>query len=389
MTYSKTIKQPALLDKNATTVHCSYFDLNSQIAELESRYIYTCDMTGLTPSTQYYFTIGIQNWQYTTNQTIIQSKNATTGWYLGYVTASGPSSRPFSFVTMHNTTEDVFFVTGGDQGAYTLVSDLMKQAVALDPQFIAIGGDMNYDNGLVACYRRVLNGLNIYAENAFSPTTGAMIPLLTAIGNHEAIWYKFASDRAGIQQYLAYYSHQVNTTPNNRTTYHAHTLGKSVSLLVLDSYVYESHSSQVPFIQNMWTTSHAGRIKLAMYHAPLFPSSRPLTTAVSVVGQQVWEPVFSSLNMTMGFENHDHTLKRTHVIRNGIIRNATDRGVVYVGDGNMGVTARHADLTRPFIAYGSDASHFWIVRCNSVTGVNATAVGQGGVRLHNIIRPPQ
>jgi uncharacterized membrane protein (DUF485 family) len=387
ITYSPIAESPLSLTK---TVNCSYIDLNQYITELENRFVYTCDITNLQPDTQYYFTLTVQTWAFSTNTTFLQSINST-GWYLKNVVFTGLNNTLASFKTLHNTTDDVFFVSGGDQGEHPMVTQLIKVAASFDPSFIAIGGDMNYDNGLSSCYRRVIHGLNLFANYAFSPSTGAMIPLLTAIGNHEAIFYRFGSNRAGIINYLAFYSHQIGLNVNNRTTYHAHKLGQSCSLLVLDSSVYATHQSQVPFINSTWTSpEHAKRVKMAMYHAPMFPSSRPLTTPVSVIGLDVWEPIFSSFNMTMGFENHDHTLKRTYVIKNGqILTDPNSSGVVYIGDGNMGVTGREPDLTRDFLAFASGASHFWTIRCNAVMGINATAIGPDGNMLDNIVRPPQ
>ncbi|KAL0488301.1 hypothetical protein AKO1_015474 [Acrasis kona] len=363
---------------------CSYVNLNDYILEFESRYIYNCDLTNLSSETVYNFTLVVAKSSY--NQMNVTDIN----YYLNkpsFITFSGMPGRTAQFRTLSASPDNnVFFVTGGDQGAARLSAKMVAQASSLDPDFISIGGDLNYDNGMTSCYRRVLDGINAFAHHAFD-SNGNMIPLLTAIGNHEALYYRFgATNKNDIANYLLFYSHQIGTDVNTRTTYHAHNLG-GCSLLVLDSSINVPHVNQVDFIRTSWSSTN--QTKMAMYHGPLYPSSRSVDNSIAVLGRLVWEPVFNEMNMTIGIENHDHTLKRTRVMRNAVPVGKDDRGVVYIGDGNMGVTPRYPFSQRSYLEYATTDSHFWTITCSLRNGVVATAIGADGLRKDNVTRASQ
>ncbi|KAL0487590.1 CCD1 [Acrasis kona] len=371
-----------------TTIPCDFYDLNKDLVELETRYVYTCNLINLTPSTTYFFflTYEIQTIDYQTNRTnvngTIDYNRVTT-----VVRFNGVNNRTAKFQTFSNATnQTVSFITGGGQGASMLSQELIKKAAALNPSFISIGGDMNFDNGILACYRRILGGINNIASFAFD-SSGTMIPLLTGIGDHESLSYRFGP--TNILNYLLFYSHQVNSNHTNRTTYHAHNLG-GCSLLVLDSSVYTPHSDQVNFIRSSW--KGLNKTKMAMYHGALYPSSRDFDNSISSLGRKYWGPEFDSLQMTMGFENHDRTLKRTNVITNGVVVDNGKKGVVYLGDGNMGVIPRDlvaGDKQKYYLAQASKDSHFWSVRCSLAGGVTAQAIGVSGDVLDSVSRPSQ
>lgn len=120
----------------------------------------------------------------------------------------------------------------------------------------------------------------------------------------------------------------------------------------LDSSVYELAADQVSWINNTLSSARlTSRWLSAIYHAPMWPSVRPLSDAVSTGLREAWAASFDYFGLgtliqilyfctspyiyllDIAFENHDHAYKRTKPIRNGAVA-AT--GTLHVGDGNWG-----------------------------------------------------
>lgn len=64
----------------------------------------------------------------------------------------------------------------------------------MNPAFLLIGGDIVYDNGFPSCFRR-WDRFFIEYDKYCKKTDGSMIPLLTAIGNHEVCTALFCCDK--------------------------------------------------------------------------------------------------------------------------------------------------------------------------------------------------
>lgn len=62
---------------------------------------------------------------------------------------------------------------------------MAEYAKTLNPQFIAIGGDIAYENGYSACYHRYDQVLSILQNTLISPVDQTIIPIIATIGNHE------------------------------------------------------------------------------------------------------------------------------------------------------------------------------------------------------------
>ena len=202
----------------------------------------------------------------------------------------------------------------------------------------------------------------MYETTAVS-NDGHMIPLLTCIGNHEAMYSKFNMPRTQVVPYLLYLSHRVNETVDlNRSTYHMHELGANhTSLMILDSSVIVPHDEQVDFIDKEWVRANSNPNKLVAYHAPLYPSYRDFYLHLSVKGRYYWEPLFNKHKISVCMEHHDHSFKRSVVINNGTSVSNSD-GIVYVGDGAMGVTVRSSAKKKWWIATNYSKTHVWLMR---------------------------
>lgn len=258
------------------------------------------------------------------------------------------------FTTMDDITKTnkIHFVTGGDWGHTENTVTLVKMASQLDPDFISIGGDLAYDNGIKSCYRRWDHWLFDWEKFSISPSQRT-IPLLTAIGNHEV--GGFEMKRSDDYLYMYYFVHEsLNTgkSPSELPTFRRHYVGNTL-FLVLDSNILEKiDGRQTEFIEKELNHSYNSALdikyRLALYHVPLYPAVRSPNNRISEKLRKYWKPLFDKYRLDVGLENHDHAYKRTKLIdENGFGPN----GTLYIGDGAMGVKARRPAENRDYIAH--------------------------------------
>jgi hypothetical protein len=264
------------------------------------RYLYTAELTDLTPGTTYYLVAGDKS-----------NENSF--------------SAEIKFRTIPMT-GDFSFVTGGDAGGSDTTREMFKIAASFEPYFAAFGGDLSYDDAYLGCYTRVDTWLEFLTRAMVTPT-GYSVPLITAIGNHEA-----GNFNAHIDD-VPFYKYYFDTSLNG-TFFHEYYLG-NLFMMTLDSEIISSPESQVPWMNTQLSTlpSHI-RFTSALYHAPLYPAAYPSTFSDDVRG--AWLPVFDQHNLTVGFENHSHSYKRTKLLRGD---KEDPAGTMYIGDGAWGVTA--------------------------------------------------
>lgn len=305
-------KNPRVYYGTATGVYTAYVNASSHKVDIDaSRYIYYGFLRSLTPGATYFFVVG--DGTNTTSSTFIDEKKFRTA----------PSSG------------DVSFITGGDMGVMPAATTLLKAAAQFEPLYIALGGDLAYENGIRACYPRWDTWLTNWEKNAVTPT-GFTIPLISSPGNHEAGGWE--QPMKNMRFYNRYFVFQDMNGKQawELPLHHVHYISNQV-LVSLDSYVVESPASQVEWLTSVLNSTAAGSFKMAMYHAPGYPSVRPFTNAESTGVRTHFVPVFEQYGLTVGLENHDHAFKRTKLLLGGAENPA---GILYVGDGAMGVKAR-------------------------------------------------
>ena len=105
--------------------------------------------------------------------------------------------------------------------------------------------------------------------------------------------------------------------------------------------------------------------RFALYHVPLYPGFRLPQDPYAAAGRRHWRPLFDQYRLTVAFENHDHVLKRSKLLRNDKVDAA---GTLYLGDGCFGKPPRllrgprREDRTkRWYIARSLSVAHFWLV----------------------------
>ena len=315
---------------------------------------------------------------------------------------------------------DVTFIGGGDYRVGGLGQKFLVRGLAYNPNasFVFIGGDIAYENNLRTCYLRLDQVLWEMISVITSPRTGALLPLLTAVGNHEGGGYMLASSKKereeGFVFYWQYFPHLSQVLPYLSTTsvsqrpasiyevdytlvFHSHAITPNLGFIVLDSETFTTCQDQVEWLRaalNALVHNQPQRRVLVMYHNPAYPGSRDFDADVSPQVRQYFIPVLDEFEsyVPIVFEHHDHLYKRTYPLWHGKLVDATAaagvRGIVYVGDGALGVHEDNRDLNNQYyLAKGEEGNYVMSVRrFASNTTVRVDVVRLDGTSLDTVSR---
>lgn len=313
-----------------------------QIDGLKDRFIYRAQLTGLSPNTTYYIAVG----------------NELTGIS--------------TEVMVHTIPQDetpIRFVTGGDMGVSEEMRLLLKNAATHNPRFAVVGGDVAYANGRLNSVNSWDAWLKFYTEEMVTPY-GYSIPLVLAIGNHE-VDGGFRKSKKDAPFYFNFFGQDPDLT------YFTRQFGKNFVLFSLDSGHVATHESQALWLEQQLETYANVKHTAAVYHVPLYPTHRGFAEQYSEEGRTFWGPLFDKYALDVAFENHDHTFKRTHLLKDGAITK-DGSGTLYLGDGCWGRTAREIDyMKRWYVDAVGSIQHFWLV------DVNATEMVYKAVDIDN------
>jgi hypothetical protein len=293
--------------KNRAIPEINYMDV---LQPYTDRYIYLGFLNNLAPSTKYYFTIVSKN-------VIIDKQD-----YRTFIT--GPADdTPFNFAV------------GGDLGMDPGSGIVLQQSSFTSPLFLLLGGDITYENGIPACYGRWDKWLNIWEKIMVTPS-GSTIPIIAAIGNHEAGGVnKKVSQTPFFRSYLVHEPYPKGMSPDDLNSYRDHVLGSNAAILCLDSYINVKPEEQKTWMIEKFEQYKNRSNVFAIYHVGLYPSKRSPTTEPHSTLRKEWGPIFDKY-LKIGFENHDHLYKRTFLMKDGE-KSKDGKGVLYIGDGAFGV----------------------------------------------------
>lgn len=264
-------------------------------------YYHSLKLTGLEPSTAYYFTIE----------------------------TDGEFSPELHFVTAPKDERKFKVLYGGDSRSDRPDRQVMNRRVASivegDPEIIALvhGGDYVDDGYSWPQWEEWLDDheLTVTAQ-------GKILPIIAARGNHErdSVLYNYVfADPGGEGKARNYFTTQ---------------LAPHVTLFNLDSSDSASGDQRV-WLERQLIAEQSTRWLIVNYHIPAWP-------AVKIQGpaRLYWVPLFEQYNVDLVCESDGHVLKRTVPIRN---EQQDPTGVVYVGEGGMGVKQREPDTKRWYL----------------------------------------
>ncbi len=316
----------------------------------DRRTLYVGALAGLQPDTTYYFVAG----------------EDTHGL-----------SRERSFRTLPGGDAPFRIVNGGDLGVTGAVIPLLKLAGKEDPHFAVLGGDLAYVNGLLAGFATWDTFLTNWDEHMVT-SDGRMIPLVTAIGNHETNQYQSDVHALRSPWYTSLFGRQ------GADIYHVKRFGNNLAIFLLDSGHLVTHEAQVPWLRRAFEEHSDVRYTFAAYHVPLYPAHRDYEGTGSQRGREHWLPVFDEFGLTVGLEHHDHVFKRTRPLKGNQV---VERGTIYIGDGAFGRPARTVDPEPRWYNHKElPATHFWVIDV-ARDGLRFKAIDETGATLDEFSLP--
>ena len=278
-----------------------------------------------------------------------------------------------------NTSQTYNFTTAPEEGEFTLLiggdsrSDQVQRRainheiatyISANPQAIAFshGGDYVADGSDWRQWSHWLNDWQLtYVE-------GKITPIIPTRGNHE-------TDKLLYNQIFGY--------PGNEQNIMLTKIG-ALRLLTLNSE--ESvYGSQMRWLESELIAGFAEKDSWTVvnYHRPAYPAfKRP-----AVTGQ--WVPLFEKFGVRLALESDGHTFKKTVPIFED--KRDPDQGVIYLGEGGLGVKQRTPKTQRWY--FQDDglalAQHHFIIASVSKDSLELTAVNELGESFHNFTLWPR
>lgn len=289
--------------------------------------VHRCELTGLSPGTEYKFQIG-----------------------------DAPPVHRFRTMPA-KATNVIQFVSGGDCGVNAHAVGTNIIAAKQEPRFALIGGDLAYDNGKSP--QTFLKFLQNYSRHMVDPL-GRLIPMLTCIGNHEVNGgYKGTREKS--PHYLSVFDGLFA-----EQTYGVLDIGDYLSLVLLDSgHIAPIGGEQTAWLEKTLAERQERPHLIVANHVPAYPSYRSPEGKTGSLGtgeenRKYWSPLFEKYKVDLVLEHHDHTFKRTHPLTGGL---KDKNGVLYLGDGSWGMLrAPKKPEERPYLAAVSQAYHMSVHR---------------------------
>ena len=241
---------------------------------------------------------------------------STTYWFV--VETDGQRSDELHFVTGPADDRPLKLLYGGDSRsdptdrramnrriAQLVTDDASIVALAHGGDYIANGDDWSeWDEWLT--------------DHELARTAeGRVVPVIPTRGNHED---------DGVM-----YNHVFGFPGGDDVDYFATRLGANATLITLDSNV--SHGGdQRDWLEAQLMEAQARRWIVPGYHRPAYPAVKTPGDAL-----EFWVPLFETYEVDLVCESDGHVLKRTVPIRDGA---EAEGGIVYVGEGGLGVSQR-------------------------------------------------
>ena len=337
--------------REAYADHVEAVHVPSPMALADGRALYVAALKNLKPATSYSFITGEEEFGF---------------------------SRELKFKTLPGGDAPLRFVNGGDMGADGRARTILKLAAQRDPDFALLGGDLAYENGMLGDGDLVDAWLDNWF-NCMRRTDGALIPIITCIGNHEVNKTHYDDPMLRSPWYLSLFGRQ------GEKSYFSRQVGDNIVFIALDS----AHLNPVEGEQTAWLAAalekhQAVPHKFTLYHVPMYPAFGDYDGKVAAQMRELWAPLFDQHGVRVSFEHHDHVAKRTKPIKGNKV---AESGTVYIGDGAMGRESRDVDRElRWYSAMEESEVHCWIVDVDK-DGVKLEAIDRSGVAFDSVSLP--
>jgi acid phosphatase type 7 len=251
--------------------------------------------------------------------------------------SDGDSSREVNFVTAPNDDRPIALLFGGDSRSglderkrmNRMMARMVAEQTAADrPEIVALAHGGDY----------VGNGTNleqwlVWLEDHQLTTgpNGQLLPIIPARGNHD----------------MGPIFNQVFGYPTDDENYYAINLGSEVRLATLNTETSTAGEQRQWLASELASNRWDSRWYLCQYHKPAFPAVKVPSGALTN-----WVPLFEQYQVDLVCEADGHVIKRTVPIKN---MKADPTGVVYIGEGGLGVGQRTPKTHRWFLQETAEA----------------------------------
>ncbi len=205
----------------------------------------------------------------------------------------------------------------------------MAELLSEHPEIVGLAHTADYTNR--AYWSQLYYWLNDHFETA-TTRDGRLLPIIPSRGNHDldvGFEEKFWNPE---RQNDFYYATHVNS---------------EVVLLALNTEISRGGDQRTWLEETLRELRPQSRWMGAFYHKPAYPAVRDFSSGEGT--RRAWVSLFEEYGLDFAGAGHDHALKRTAPI----LRGAPDaEGIVYVGDGGLGVSSREVDPDRWYFQAG-------------------------------------
>lgn len=266
----------------------------------------------------------------------LKNLKPATSYFLT-IESDGKMSREYHFVTALQDDREFAVLFGGDsringENPYLhndrrKMNERMKLIFKQNPGILALvhGGDY--------CERAEWRYLDAWLTDHTITTTekGRLLPIIPARGNHDV--------QIGFEEMFSW-------PELDRPYYYTTHLSPKVALVTLNTEISLAGD------QRNWLESELPKLRkgnrwlFVTYHKPAYPSVRNIQDGAP--RRDNFVPAFERANVDLVCESHDHALKRTLPIRDN--KPDHENGIIYIGDGGLGVPQRVPDPNRWWFA---------------------------------------
>ena len=227
-------------------------------------------------------------------------------------------SREFHFTTAPADDRDFSMLFGGDSRSdhvsRSKINLLIARFIEENPGLLAFAHAGDYVN---TGKKWKEWSLWLSHHELTVPPSGRILPVIPARGNHDTgMLFNEIFDWPGI----------------DGKNYYASRLSSTVALVTLNTEISTGGDQRRWLARQLQVLRPNTRWLTAQYHRPVYPAVKAPSAA-----RPHWVPLFERYNMDMVYEADGHTIKRTVPIRND---RPDSTGVVYVGEGGLGVKQR-------------------------------------------------
>ncbi len=264
----------------------------------EVRHVWTAELTGLTPKTEYIYRI---------------SNGSTNYGEIHHFTTASNTDDEFSFLYM---TDPQYY---SEAGAVYFNNYAEKHISESGIKFALITGDIN-DKG----------GNSDYWDMFYTKSSLKKIPYVTTVGNHE--YYDNATKTLDNSIYNQYFNNPKNGPEHVKNSSY-YTMYNNTLFIMLDSEETSNLAEQKAWFKDV-CNSHTPNYIIVGIHKSMYAGGPYVSDGVLL--KQRWQSTFDECGVDLVLSGHDHTYSRTYSLYNDEITNEQYKGTVYILGGYAG-----------------------------------------------------